>query len=100
MSFAGTWNVSCEMGDVYGMQAPAPTTGTMVITGSGNNYVIEKIAGAAYGVSVTWDGTALSGGKNSATLTLVYDSDNDTLTFTGEYKDYEHNVIKNIVATR
>ena len=100
ISFAGTWNVTCEMGDAWGMSAPTATSGTMVITGSGSNYVIETIAGVAYGVSVTWDGTALSGGKNGATLTLVYDAANDTLTFTGEYKDYEHNVVKNIVATR
>ena len=44
--------------------------------------------------------TALSGGINSATLTLVYDSANGTLTFNGEYKDYEHNFVKNIVATK
>ena len=84
MSFAGTWNVTCEMGDAWGMSAPTATSGTMVITGSGNNYVIESIAGASYGLSVTWDGTALSGGINNATLTLVYDSANGTLTFNGE----------------
>ena len=100
VSFAGTWNVTCEMGDAWGMKAPEVTAGTMVITGSGNNYVIESIAGASYGLSVTWDGTALSGGKNGATLTLVYDSANGTLTFNGEYMDYEHNFVKNIVATK
>ena len=100
VSFAGTWNVTCEMGDAWGMSAPMATSGTMVITGSGNNYVIESIAGASYGLSVTWDGTALLGGINNATLTLVYDSANGTLTFNGEYKDYEHNFVKNIVATK
>ena len=97
---AGTWNVTCEMGDAWGMKDPEVTTGTMVITGSGNDYVIESIAGVPYGLSVTWDGTALSGGKNGATLTLVYDSASGTLTFNGEYMDYEHNVVKNIVATK
>ena len=96
---AGTWNVTCEMGDTWGSDV-ASKTGTMVITGSGENYVIQSIAGVNYGLSVVWNGSALTGGKNGATMTLVYDEANGTLTFTGEYMDYEHNVVKNIVATR
>jgi hypothetical protein len=87
------------MGDLWGSNV-ASKTGTMVITGSGENYVIQSIAGVNYGLSVVWNGSALTGVKNGATMTLVYDEPNGKLTFTGEYMDYEHNVVKNIVATR
>ena len=96
---AGTWDVTCELGDVYGMSEPVPTTGVMIISGSAGSYVIESIAGVNYGLSVTFDGTKLTGEKNGATLTFVYDADAKTLTFTGTYQDYENKIVKNITAT-
>ncbi len=96
---AGTWDVTCELGDIYGMSAPVPTTGVMIISGSAGSYVIESIAGANYGLPVTFDGTTLTGGKNGATLTFIYDADAKTLTFTGTYQDYENKIVKNINAT-
>ena len=96
---AGTWDVTCELGDIYGMSAPVPTTGVMIISGSAGSYVIESIAGVNYGLSVTFDGTKLTGEKNGATLTFVYDADAKTLTFTGTYQDYENKIVKNITAT-
>ena len=96
---AGTWDVTCDLGDIYGMSAPVPTTGVMIISGSAGSYVIESIAGVNYGLSVTFDGTTLTGGKNGATLTFVYDADAKTLTFTGSYQDYENKIVQNITAT-
>lgn len=96
---AGTWDVTCDLGDIYGMSAPVPTTGVMIISGSAGSYVIESIAGVNYGLSVTFDGTTLTGGKNGATLTFIYDADAKTLTFTGTYQDYENKIVKNITAT-
>lgn len=100
LSFAGTWNVTCEMGDTWGSNFAAKT-GTMVISGSGTQYTIESIAGVAYGLSATLEGdNVLVAEKNGATLRLVYDSANGTLTFTGTFQDWEHNAIQNIVATK
>jgi hypothetical protein len=100
MSFAGTWNVTCEMGDTWGSNF-ASKTGTMVISGSGTSYTIESIAGVNYGLSATLEGdNKLVASKNGATLTLVFDSSNNTLTFEGVFQDWEHNAIKNIVATK
>ena len=100
MSFAGTWNVTCEMGDTWGSNF-ASKTGTMVISGSGTSYTIEPIAGVNYGLSATLEGdNKLVASKNGATLTLVFDSSNNTLTFDGTFQDWEHNAIKNIVAAK
>jgi hypothetical protein len=97
---AGTWNVTCEMGDEWGSNF-ATKTGTMVIKGSGTSYTIESIVGVSYGLSATLEGgNALVVSKNGATLKLVYDAVNDTLTSEGVFQDWEHNAIKNIVATR
>ena len=96
---AGTWSVTCEMGDTWGSNF-ASKTGEMVITGADGEYVIVSIAGVAYNLSATFDGNVLTASKNGATMSLAYDADNKTLTFTGTFQDWEHNAIKNIVATK
>ena len=96
---AGTWSVTCEMGDTWGNNF-ASKTGDMIITGADGEYVIKSIAGVTYELSATFAGNVLSASKNGATLSLAYDADNKTLTFNGTFQDWEHNAIRNIVATK
>ena len=96
---AGTWSVTCEMGDTWGDNF-ASKTGEMIITGADGEYVIKSIAGVTYELSATFAGNVLSASKNGGTLSLAYDADNKTLTFNGTFQDWEHNAIKNIVATK
>lgn len=98
---AGTWNVTCSMGNYAGSDYQE-MSGEMVISGSNGTYVIESIAGTEFNLTVSMTDNTLSGTNGGGTLTLIYDSTAETLTQKGEYvswvpSDYS---VKELVATK
>ena len=95
---AGDWDVTCMMAPAFGGDY-VEKIGTMTITGSNGNYVIESIAGESFNLSATYVNNTLSAQKNGATLSLTYN--NGTLTQDSNvFQTWEFSTVKGLVATK
>ena len=95
---AGEWDVTFMMAPAFGGDF-VEKTGTMSITGSNGNYVIESIAGESFNLAATYVNNTLTANKNGATLSLAYN--NGTLTQDSNvFQTWELITVKGLVATK
>lgn len=102
---AGTWNLTSGLIGTGATNPPSISLNgkEMIISGSDGNYKIEKIGDTDYNLSLTLsDNTLVStpAYPNAPVLTLVYDSEANTLTQSSDFMDYMSLPLSGLVATK